>query len=156
MINWFKNKTLKHYKQFLKYSIFGIICFFVDYGLTVFLNYQFTLHYLMASSIGYGAGVLLNYFFSITWVFSKRNMKDIWHIELAIFLSIEIVALLIMNLFIFLSHDYLYIGFYIAKLLGNFAAFIWNYTIKHIFLFRAHPEEKKIYMERKKELYGKK
>lgn len=155
MINWLKSKTLKHYKQFLKYSIFGVISFIVDYFITILLTSQYGIHYLLSSTIGYSIGIIINYIFSITWVFSKRNLKDYWHIELGIFISIEIVALLIMNMIIFFCHDYYYISFYIAKLIGNFAAFIWNYSIKHLFLFKANPEEKIQYIKDKKHLYDK-
>jgi len=155
MTKWIKSKFIKHYKQFFKYSIFGFICFVVDYLLTVFLVYQFALHYLLASTLGYALGIVLNYCFSITWVFAKRNLKDIWHVEMTLFFTIEIVALLIMNLFIYLSHDYIHVDFLLAKLFGNIAAFTWNYIIKHIFLFRGNPKEKAEYLELKRNLYDK-
>ncbi len=155
MFNWIKRKTLKHYKQFLKYSVFGILCFFIDYCISIFLKDYYHIHYLLASTIGYCVGIVINYLFSITWVFSKRNLKQYWHIELAIFVAIEIVALLLMNLIIFLSTDYLFITFYISKLLGNFVAFFWNYLIKHLFLFKTNPEKKQQYINDKKKLYDK-
>jgi putative flippase GtrA len=127
----------------------------VDYLTTVLLTTRFSVHYLLSSTIGYSIGIVINYIFSITWVFSKRNLKNYWHVELGIFISIEVIALLLMNMIMFFAHDYLFISFYIAKLIGNFAAFIWNYLIKHLFLFKSNPDEAKHFKEDTKKLYDK-
>ncbi len=153
MINWIKSKILIHSKQLIKYSIFGLISFFVDFLLTYILIKNTQIHYLISSTIGYIVGVMISYYFSITWVFSKRNLKDFWHLELGIFILIEIVALLLMNVVMFFSTDYLKFGFLLSKLIGNFIAFIWNYLIKHFFLFRANPTIKNDFLNWKKELY---
>lgn len=136
MTKWLKIKFQKHYGQMIRYSIFGLICFLIDYFLSLFLKYHVSLNYLLASTIGYIVGIILNYYFSIKCIFTNRSMKDAWHIEMTIFFAIEIVALLIMNLFIYMISKHTNISYAIAKPLGNFAAMAWNYAIKHIFLFK--------------------
>lgn len=153
MIRWIRSKFISHSKQLVKYSIFGLLSFFVDFSLTYYLTQNLQAHYLVSSTIGYVTGLIINYFFSITWVYSKRNLKDFWHLEFGIFFVIEIVALLLMSIVMFFAKDYLKIPLMLSKLIGNFVAFIWNYLIKHFFLFRANPTEKSDYINWKKKLY---
>ncbi len=152
MKTWLKLKFLSHYKQLGKYSITGIICFLVDISILLCLIRFTKIHYLVASALGYLTGVLLNYFFSITWIFSKRNLKKYWHVEFSIFLAIELVAMALMSVGLFMFRDFFGLRIKIAKILANLIAAGWNYVIKHLFLFKKHPEEKNDYLNEKKDI----
>lgn len=152
MIQWIKSKLIKHYIQLGKYSVIGIFCFLLDISILIILTKFTRIHYLIASSIGYLTGVIVNYLFSITWVFSKRNLKKYWHVEFSIFMVIELFAMTIMSISLFGFRDYLGLNLKISKVLANFIAAIWNYAVKHIFLFKQHPEQKQQFLEERKSI----
>lgn len=152
MINWVFIKLLKHYKQIARYSIIGILCFLVDISLLIILTKYTKIHYLFASVIGYLTGVFINYFLSISWVFSRRNLKKFWHIEFSIFMLIELIAMLFMSGSLYIFKGFLRVDLKLSKIFANFIAAIWNYIIKHIFLFKQHPEEKQLFIQERKQI----
>ena len=141
MINYLISKLIKHYKQMARYTVIGILCFVVNYAIAVFLENALDWSSPISATIGYIVGVILNYILAIKWVFLKRNLKGQWKKEFFIFIVIEIFAMLLMLITLFILEKVCKIQFEIALIVANFAAAIWNYLAKHLFLFRTHPDE---------------
>jgi putative flippase GtrA len=152
MKTWLKLKFLSHYRQFIKYSLVGVLCFLIDISILMTLIRFTKIHYLLASAIGYLTGVIINYFFSINWIFSRRNLKKYWHIEFSIFFAIELIAMSLMSVGLFMFKDFFGLRIKLSKVLANLLAAGWNYIIKHLFLFKKHPQEKIKYLNDRKEI----
>ncbi len=62
--------------QIVKFGIVGVICFLIDYFVTVTLNSKFDVYYLIAKFWGFVVSVIANYLLSLKFVFARSNEMD--------------------------------------------------------------------------------
>ncbi len=62
--------------QIVKFGIVGVICFLIDYSVTVILNSKFDVYYLIAKFWGFVVSVIANYLLSLKFVFARTNEMD--------------------------------------------------------------------------------
>ena len=55
--------------QMIKFGFVGALCFFIDYGIMIFLTEIFQVPYLVSSGISFSVSVVVNYVLSIKFVF---------------------------------------------------------------------------------------
>jgi len=137
MFKHFKETVGNHYVQGTRYLSIALVSFVVDYSFFwSLLKCLKGLHYLVATVFGYIAGVFVNYILSISWAFKNRQYTKNPFKELGIFFAIEISALLILSIIMFLLTHFCKITPYISKILANSLVALWNYAFKYKLLFK--------------------
>ena len=56
-------------EQMIKFGFVGFLCFFIDWGIMVFLTEVFGINPLISSAISFTVSVTVNYILSVTFVF---------------------------------------------------------------------------------------
>ena len=67
----------KLFEQIIKFGLVGFLCFFIDYGIMVFLTEIVNINYLISSGISFTVSVIVNYILSLTFVFDTKKGNKI-------------------------------------------------------------------------------
>ena len=119
--------------QFIKFSIVGVIAFFIDYGLFLLLTYLFGVNYLIASTISFVVSVIFNYLASMRYVFVGR--ADQTRIQqFIIFFVLSVIGLGLNQLILWLCVDILTIPAWFGKLVATAIVMVFNFVTRKIFL----------------------
>ena len=62
--------------QIVRFGIVGVVCFLIDYLVTVTLNSKFDVYYLIAKFWGFVISVIANYLLSLKFVFTRTKERD--------------------------------------------------------------------------------
>ena len=79
-------------EQIIKFGFVGFLCFFIDYGVMVFLTEVFRIDYLVSSGISFTVSVIVNYILSITFVFETDKDKNKLK-EFVVFVFLSVIGL---------------------------------------------------------------
>ena len=60
---------VKLIQQMIKFGFVGVLCFFIDYGIMVFLTEVFGINYMVSSTVSFSVSVTVNYILSVAFVF---------------------------------------------------------------------------------------
>ena len=63
----------KLFEQIIKFGLVGFLCFFIDYGIMVFLTEVVNVNYLISSGISFSVSVIVNYVLSLAFVFDTLD-----------------------------------------------------------------------------------
>ena len=92
----------KLFAQIIKFGFVGFLCFFIDYGIMVFLTEVVNINYLISSGCSFCVSVVVNYILSIKYVFDAD--KDANKIkEFLVFLILSIGGLIINQIVMWIS-----------------------------------------------------
>ena len=117
----------------MKFGVVGVIAFFIDYGLLIFLTEVFHIDYLISATLSFSVSVVFNYLASMRYVFThKEGMSR--HREFIIFVILSIIGLIINDVMMFLGTSVLAIDYRITKLVATFVVMVWNFVTRKIFL----------------------
>ena len=119
--------------QILKFGIVGIISFFVDYGIMVFLTEVIKVNYLMSAGISFSVSVLVNYVLSLKFVFEtgdKRNKL----VEFLTFLVMSIGGLGINQFVMWVCVEKFGIYYLVAKIIATAIVMVYNFITRKLFL----------------------
>ena len=120
-------------EQIMKFGVVGVIAFFIDYGLLIFLTEVFHIDYLISATLSFSVSVVFNYLASMRYVFThKEGMSR--HREFIIFVILSIIGLIINDVMMFLGTSVLAIDYRITKLVATFVVMVWNFVTRKIFL----------------------
>lgn len=125
--------------QLLRFSIVGVTAFFVDYGVMILLTELFGVPYLYSTTISFVASVIFNYVASMRFVFVRKDDMSRKR-EFSIFIILSLFGLLWNDLLMWLTVEYLYMDYRIAKILVTVVVSVWNFVTRKIFL-EAHDNE---------------
>lgn len=119
--------------QFMKFGVVGVIAFFIDYGLLVFLTEIFHVDYLISATISFTASVVFNYLASMRYVFThKEGMSR--RREFVIFVVLSVIGLIINNTLMWLGVEVLSIQYWITKIPATVVVMLWNFITRKLFL----------------------
>ena len=132
-------------KQFLKFGVVGVICFFIDFGIYTLCNFL-GCPYLISGIIGFVVSVIVNYVLSMKFVFERRD--DISRTsEFVVYIILSTIGLGINELILYVCVDLIYKnwlflqGLYgerwselIAKLFATGVVMTYNFVTRKIFL----------------------
>ena len=128
--------TIKKYKplvlQFIKYFGVALAGYVVDFGTLILLTELFSLHYLIAASIGFILGLVVVYILSRKYVFGKSKLKS-GRAEFTVFAVIGIIGLGFLNILMWVSTDILMINYMVSKILATFFVYMWNFIARRRF-----------------------
>ena len=127
------SKLLKLFQQIIRFSLVGFLCFFIDYGLLIFLTRVFGVYYLISAAISFTVSVIVNYILSMKYVFRGKDDISKWK-ELLIFVVLSIIGLLINEVIMYLFTDGMGVKYYISKIAATAVVMVWNFVTRKKFL----------------------
>lgn len=117
----------------MKFGFVGFLCFFIDYGIMVFLTEIFGVNYLLSSGISYSISTIVNYILSVTVVFeTDKNKNRIKEFILFVFLSV--IGLGVNELCMKIGVDLLHIHYMIVKIGATAVVMVYNFVTRKIFI----------------------
>lgn len=119
--------------QVIKFGLVGGIAFIIDYTLLYVLTNYIGIYYLVSAGISFIISTVFNYIVSMRYVFKgKENISH--QKELAIFIFLSGLGLVLNQIIMFVSVDKLKIFYMYAKLLATIIVMVWNFVTRKIFL----------------------
>lgn len=133
--------------QITKFSVVGVIAFFIDYGLLAFLAEIFKINYLISATISFSVSVIFNYHASMRYVFRhKENMSS--RREFIIFIVLSIVGLALNNFCMWVGVELLGAHYLLVKLGVTFIVTVWNFVTRKKFLDAGNVCDKGLSLEK--------
>lgn len=121
--------------QFARFLVVGGISFAVDYGLFVLLFHNFGVQYIVASTISFTLSLILNYVLTLKFVFEAKPGRSI-ALEFAIYIGLNIVALGLNQLILFVSVDTFGISPLVGKLIATAVVLVYNFISRKLLIER--------------------
>ena len=118
--------------QIIKFGLVGFLCFFIDYGIMVFLTEIAGVHYLLSSGISFTVSVIVNYILSLTYVFETENGNRVK--EFVIFVVLSVIGLGINQLLMWFCVDILGIFYMISKIGATAVVMVYNFVTRKVVL----------------------
>ena len=122
----------KLFEQIIKFGLVGFLCFFIDYGIMVFLTEVIGINYLVSSGISFTVSVIVNYVLSLTFVFDTKKGNKIK--EFIIFVVLSVIGLGINQLLMWFSVDILCILYMISKIGATAVVMVYNFITRKLIL----------------------
>lgn len=119
--------------QIAKFGVVGIIAFFIDYGLLIFLTEVFSIDYLISATISFIVSVVFNYVASMRYVFSHKEGLSRRR-EFIIFVVLSVIGLIINDVGMWIGTDFFLIDYRITKIAVTFIVSVWNFITRKVFL----------------------
>ena len=117
--------------QIMKFGVVGVICFFIDYGLMIFLTEAMNISYLISSGISFTVSVIVNYILSLKYVFvaEEGNNKIV---EFLIFVLLSTIGLGINQLLMWMCVERLNIFYMISKIAVTGIVMVYNFITRKL------------------------
>lgn len=116
------------------YLIASAIALFADLSTFAILSWLGCAWYLAATG-GFLLGAVVAYLISVRWVFATRSIES-WQAELAIFILIGCLALLMIQGVMWVQINILGIPSGWARVVAAIFSFLTNFTLRKLALFR--------------------
>lgn len=128
-----KPKHEKLFIQIFKFGIVGGTAFVIDF-LFLYLFREF-LHFpvILANTLSFCISVIYNYIASLKWVFDVNKKKDARK-QFITFIVFSVIGLLLNDLIMWISVDFLSIYYLLAKIIAIFIVMIFNFVTRKLFL----------------------
>ena len=118
--------------QIIKFGLVGFLCFFIDYGIMVFLTEVAGVHYLLSSGISFTVSVIVNYILSLTYVFETEKGNRVK--AFVIFVVLSVIGLGINQLLMWFCVDILGIFYMISKIGATAVVMVYNFVTRKMIL----------------------
>ena len=122
--------------QIIKFGLVGFLCFFIDYGIMVFLTEVAGVHYLLSSGISFTVSVIVNYVLSLTYVFETKQKNRVK--EFIIFVVLSVIGLGINQVLMWFCVDILGIFYMISKIGATAVVMVYNFVTRKMILEVRH------------------
>lgn len=116
-----------------KFGITGMSGLVVDFSITWLFKDVFHVNKFIANALGFSAAVLSNYFINRIWTFQN---KDQIGRQLAAFIAVSVVGLLLNTTIVYFCNDVFHINFYLSKIIAVGLVFFWNFAANYFFVFK--------------------
>lgn len=120
-------------EQMIKFGFVGFLCFFIDWGIMVFLTEVFGINPLISSAISFTVSVTVNYILSVTFVFETDKNANKGS-QFVIFVLLSIVGLGVNELCMWLGTGLLGIHYMITKVGATAVVMVYNFITRKIFI----------------------
>ena len=122
----------KLFEQIIKFGMVGFLCFFIDYGIMVFLTEIIKINYLISSGISFTVSVIVNYILSLTFVFDARRASRVK--EFLLFVILSVIGLGINQVLMWAFVDIVGIFYMIAKIVATAVVMVYNFVTRKMIL----------------------
>lgn len=120
-------------EQIIKFGFVGFLCFFIDYGIMVFLTEVFKVDYLLSSGISFTVSVIVNYILSVTFVFETDKNKNRFK-EFVVFVFLSVIGLGINEACMWFAVEIVSIHYMISKIGATAVVMVYNFVSRKIFI----------------------
>ena len=120
------------FEPIIKFGLVGCLCFFIDYGIMVFLTEVVNVNYLISSGISFSVSVIVNYVLSLAFVFDTKKGNKIK--EFVIFVVLSIIGLGINQVLMWFCVDVLGIFYMISKIGATAVVMVYNFITRKLIL----------------------
>ncbi|QES89708.1 GtrA family protein [Rhizosphaericola mali] len=120
-------------RHFVLFSLIGVVGMVWDFGSTWFLKEKLKWNPFVATSIGFVLGVTNNYVLNAIYNYHSKSIVDIRAISL--FFIVNLVALGINLIVIYICNKKLKINFYWSKVIASGFGTVLNFTVTHFYVF---------------------
>ena len=124
---------VKLIQQMIKFGFVGVLCFFIDYGIMVFLTEVFGINYMVSSTVSFSVSVTVNYILSVAFVFETDKDKNKIK-EFIVFVLLSIVGLGVHELCMWLGTDLMGIHYMITKIGATAIVMVYNFVTRKMFI----------------------
>lgn len=120
-------------EQMIKFGFVGFLCFFIDYGIMVFLTEIVKINYLISSGCSFSVSVIVNYILSIKYVFDADKNANKFK-EFFIFLILSIGGLIINQIVMWVAVDGIGIHYMVSKIGATAIVMVYNFVTRKKFI----------------------
>lgn len=117
----------------IKFGFVGVLCFFIDYGIMVFLTEVFGINYMVSSTVSFSVSVTVNYILSVAFVFETDKDKNKIK-EFIVFVLLSIVGLGVNEFCMWLGTDLMGIHYMITKIGATAIVMVYNFVTRKMFI----------------------
>lgn len=117
----------------IKFGFVGVLCFFIDYGIMVFLTEVFGINYMVSSTVSFSVSVTVNYILSVAFVFETDKDKNKIK-EFIVFVLLSIVGLGVNERCMWLGTDLMGIHYMITKIGATAIVMVYNFVTRKMFI----------------------
>ena len=111
------------------------MCFFIDYGVMVFLTERFGVDYRLSCGISFTVSVIVNYLLSVTFVFETDKEKKKTG-EFVIFVILSLIGLGINEACMWLAVEFAGIHYKLSKIGATAVVMVYNFISRKLFIER--------------------
>jgi putative flippase GtrA len=122
--------------QFSRFLVVGLLSFAFDYGLFFVLFHYFGVQYLVASTISFSLSLVLNYLLTLRFVFESKPGRNV-ALEFTIYVGLNIIALGLNQLILFLTVAGLGASPLIGKLVATAVVLVYNFISRKLLIERS-------------------
>lgn len=119
--------------QIIRFGLVGFLCFFIDYGLLLALTELAGFHYLVSGALSFAVSVVVNYLLSMKFVYEARQRESRVG-EFVTFVLLSLVGLLINQLVMWISVEFLGIWYQLAKIGATAVVMVYNFVSRKIII----------------------
>lgn len=119
--------------QIIRFGLVGFLCFFIDYGLLLALTELAGFHYLVSGALSFAVSVVVNYLLSMKFVYEARQRKSRVK-EFITFVLLSLAGLLINQLVMWISVEFLGIWYQLAKIGATAVVMVYNFISRKIII----------------------
>ncbi len=119
--------------QIIKFGFVGFLCFFIDYGVMVFLTERFGGDYRLSCGISFTVSVIVNYLLSVTFVFETDKEKKKTG-EFVIFVILSLIGLGINEACMWLAVEFAGIHYKLSKIGATAVVMVYNFISRKLFI----------------------
>jgi len=122
-------------REFRRFLVAGTLAFGVDFSVLVCLKELFGVAVLVANLASFLCGLVTIYLLSVHWVYERRVLNRRVH-EFAVFTLLTLLGLVLNEVCLWGSTEYLGLHYTLAKVLATGLTFLFNFSLRKIVLFR--------------------
>ncbi|MET0859875.1 MAG: GtrA family protein [Microbacterium sp.] len=122
--------------QFARFLVVGGVSFVFDYGLFFVLYNYFGVQYIVASTISFSLSLVINYILTLKFVFDAKPGRNVVK-EFAIYIGLNIIALGLNQLILFLTVDTLGFDPLVGKLIATAVVLVYNFISRKLLIERS-------------------
>ncbi|WP_448257946.1 GtrA family protein [Microbacterium aurum] len=127
-------RSIRVLHQFGRFLVVGLLSFAVDYG--VYLLLLTWLQYIVASSISFATSLVVNYVLTLRFVFIAHPGRSVAK-EFASFVGLNVVALGLNQLILFLAVSYGGTSEPAGKVIATAVVLVYNFISRKLLIERA-------------------
>ena len=128
-----KPKHEKLFIQIFKFGIVGGTAFVIDFVFLYIFREFCHFPVLISNTLSFCISVIYNYIASVKWVFDVNKEKNA-KMQFVVFIILSVIGLLINDLIMWVSVDFLSIYYLLAKIIATIIVMIFNFVTRKMFL----------------------
>lgn len=119
--------------QIMKFGVVGVIAFFIDFGVMVFLTEVFGMNPVASATISFTVSVVFNYLASMRYVFQHREGMSRTR-EFVTFVVLSVIGLAINDALMWAGTELAAFDYRLVKIIATAVVMVWNFVTRKVFL----------------------